>query len=123
VSSLPATGEATYIWATRGRAWGFRFLRKGGLPNPLAVYEAAFSKVGDEPELWRRVGDKMVLRFPDPEGRRDAAGRVIPHNFVLLGGCVDGINSFEDAFQRIWHEVSQEFDRVWDKNEPPSAQE
>jgi hypothetical protein len=87
------------------------------------MYEATFSKVGDEPELWRRVGDKMALRFPDPEGRRDAAGRVIPHDFVLLGDCVDGINSFEDAFQRIWHEVAQEFERVWDKNEPPSARE
>jgi hypothetical protein len=123
VNSLSATGDVTFIWATRGRTWGFRFLRRGGLPNPLAVYEATFAEVGDELELWRRVGDKVALRFPDPEGRRDAAGRVIPHDFVLLGSCVDGINSFEDAFQRIWHEVAPEFERVWERNEPPPAQE
>ena len=122
MSSHPANEDATFIWATRGRTWGFRFLRKGGLSDPLGVYEAIFSDVGDRPEAWRRVGDKVALRFPDPKGRRDAAGRVIPHDFVLLGRWADGINSFEDAVQRIWHEVADEFESVWDKTEPPSAQ-
>ena len=62
--------NARFIWATRGRTWGFRFLRKGGLVDPLGVYEATFSKVGDQPEAWRRVADKVALRFPDPDGRR-----------------------------------------------------
>lgn len=113
--------NATFIWATRGRTWGFRFLRSGGLPDPLRVYEDAFSKVGDQPEGWRRVGDKVALRFPDPDGRRDAAGRVIPHDFVLLGHWADGINSLEDGRQRIWPEVADEFKSVWDKTEPPLA--
>ena len=32
------------IWATRGRTWGFRFLRDGGFPDPLPVYDLAFSR-------------------------------------------------------------------------------
>ena len=44
------------IWATRGRTWGFRFLRDGGFEDPLPVYDEAFSEVGDEPEVCRRVG-------------------------------------------------------------------
>jgi hypothetical protein len=121
MSSRP-TGENTeFIWATRGRTWGFRFLRKGGLEDPLGVYEDIFSKVGDRPEAWRRVGDTVALRFPDPDGRRDAAGRVIPHDFILLGPWAVGINSLEDGRQRIWSEVADEFDKVWDKNEPPAA--
>lgn len=89
--------------------------------DPLGVYEATFSQVGDQPEAWRRVADKVALRFPDPEGRRDAAGRVIPHDFVLLGPWADGINSLEDGRQRLWHEIADEFESVWDKTEPPSA--
>ncbi len=120
--SLGPTDEtAGFIWATRGRTWGFRFLDRGGLEDPLDVYEATFSEVGDQPEAWRRVGDKVALRFPDPDGRRDASGRVIPHDFVLLGPWADGINSLEHGFQRIWHEVADEFESVWDKTEPPPA--
>ena len=116
----PANDDPKFIWATRGRTWGFRFLRNGGLADPLRTYESAFSDLGDQPEAWRRVSDMVALRFPDPEGRRDAAGRVIPHEFVLLGGWADGIDSFGDAFQRIWVEVADEFERAWDQPEPPS---
>ena len=28
------------------------------------MYEATFSEVGDQPEAWRRVADKVALRFP-----------------------------------------------------------
>ena len=55
-----------FIWATRGRTWGFRFVRDGGLPDPLVVYDTAFSGVGDEPEAWRRNAETVALRFPDP---------------------------------------------------------
>ena len=47
------------IWATRGRTWGFRFLRNGGFEDPLAVYDDAFSGVGDQPEAWRRVARRQ----------------------------------------------------------------
>ena len=35
----------TLIWATRGRTWGFRFLRDGGLEDPLDTYEEAFAGI------------------------------------------------------------------------------
>jgi hypothetical protein len=120
----PTDGGANFIWVTRGRTWGFRFLRNGGLENPLDVYEHAFSDVGDQPEAWNRVADQVAaLRFPDPDGRRDAAGRVIPHDFVLLEHWADDINSFEEGRDRIWQEVADEFERVWEKTEPPSTRE
>jgi hypothetical protein len=121
MSLRPTDEKVGFIWATRGRTWGFRFLRRGGLEDPLGVYEEAFSQVGDQPEAWHPVADKVALRFQDPDGRRDAAGRVIPHDFVLLGHWADRINSFEDGRQRIWREVADEFESVWDKAEPPST--
>lgn len=120
MSSRPEE-DATFIWATRGRTWGFRFLRRGGVRNPLAVYEDTFSKVGDQPEACHRSGDRVALRFPDPDGRQDASGRIIPHDFVLFGRWADGVSSLEEGRQRVWGEVADEFDAIWDKPEPPSA--
>ena len=121
MSTRPTSGDANFIWATRGRNWGFRFLRRGGLKDPLSVYEDAFSKVGDQPQAWNRVDNKVALRFPDPEERQDAAGRVIPHDFVLIGPWANGFDSFEDGRLWIWREVADEFQNVWDKPEPPPA--
>lgn len=119
MTSRAEAGEPRFIWATRGRTWGFRFLRRGGLPDPLGVYEASFATIGDRPEAWHRAGTNVALRFPDPEGRQDAAGRVIPHDFVLLGDWTDGINSLEEGRQRIWTEVADEFESTWDSTDPP----
>lgn len=121
MSSGPTGERNELIWATRGRDWGFRFLRSGGFEDPLGAYEEAFSGVEDQPEAWSRVDDKVALRFPDPEERRDAAGRVIPHDFVLLGPWADEITTLEDGRQRIWPEVADEFEKVWDQPKPPSA--
>lgn len=109
------------VWATRGRTWGFRFLRDGGLPDPLPVYDTAFSGVEDEPEAFRRNAETVALRFADPLGRRDVAGRVIPHEFVALGQMIEGIDSIEDGRQLVWPLVAEEFERVWTTEKPPSA--
>lgn len=113
--------DARFVWATRGRTWGFRFLHRGGFEDPLSVYEDAFSGIGDQGEAWSRTAGSVALRFPDPEQRRDASGRVIPHDFVLLGSWAEGVNSLEDGRRRIWPEVSEEFRRVWELEQPPTA--
>lgn len=109
------------IWATRGRTWGFRFLRNGECEDPLPVYDDAFSGVGDEPEVWRRLAQKGALRIPDPLGRQDRVGRIIPHDFVVLGPMADEIDSVEEGRRLIWPQVAQEFDTVWELPKPPSA--
>jgi hypothetical protein len=111
----PPPADARFIWATRGRTWGFRFLRAGGFADPLHEYESAFSAIADEHEAWCRVGDKVALRFADPDHRCDASGRVIPHDFVLIGPWGDGIDSVEHGRQLIWPLVADEFDAVWNK--------
>ena len=121
MSLAPTEGHDGFIWATRGRTWGFRFLRTGGFEDPLDVYDTVFSELDDQAEAWARVDDKLALRFPDPAGRRDAAGRVIPHDFVLFGPWVHRINSLEHGSRLIWERVADEFEDVWDKAEPPSA--
>ena len=109
------------IWATRGRSWGFRFLLKGGLSDPLLVYERSFANLEDEPTACRRAAGTVALRFPDPLGRRDASGRVIPHEFVVFGDLADEIESVEDGLQRVWPRVAEAYARVWDTERPPSV--
>jgi len=109
------------IWATRGRFWGFRFLLEGGLPDPLLAYERSFAGHDDTPATWSRVAGTVALRFPDPLGRRDASGRVIPHEFVVFGDLADEIESVEDGLTHIWPLVAEAYARVWDAERPPSA--
>lgn len=109
------------IWATRGRSWGFRFLLKGGLSDPLLVYERSFAGLRDEPTTCHRTPGKVALRFPDPLRRRDASGRVIPHEFVVFGDLADEIESVADGIQKVWPLVADTYARVWDAEGPPSV--
>lgn len=111
------------IWATRGRTWGFRFLLDGGLSDPLLEYERVVADLGDEPTAWRRAAGKVALRFPDPQERRDAAGRIIPHEFVVPGDVAEDIQSAEEGEQLVWPHVEETYARVWDAEDPPSARE
>lgn len=108
------------IWATRGRSWGFRFLLNAGFPDPLPEYERAFQDLEDDPTAWRRGAGHVALRLADPLGRRDAAGRVIPHEFVILGDLANSIASAEDGVRELWPMVAGAYAGVWDAEEPPS---
>lgn len=110
----------TLIWATRGRSWGFRFLLNGGQPDPLPEYESNFAGLETEPTTCRRTAGTVALRFPDPLGRKDAAGRVIPHDFVVSGDLAGEIESVEDGLQQIWPRVARTYARVWEAEGPPS---
>lgn len=103
-----------FIWATRGKSWGFRFLRDGGFDDPLSVYETAVAPLGDRPNALWRADDHVAVRFSDPESRRDSAGRVIPHEFVLFDDIASSATSFEQTRDQVWELVSGEYDTIWD---------
>lgn len=109
------------IWATRGQAWGFRFLLDGGFNDPLVEYDIVFSDVGEDPEVCFRAGNRVALRFPDPLQRKDRAGRIILHEFVVTGSPADDIHSVEDGRRLVWPHVADEYARLWNLPQPPSA--
>lgn len=104
----------TLIWASRGRTWGFRFLLDAGLSDPLPHYERAFQDLRDAPTAWRRQDGQVALRFLDPLVRRDSAGRVIPHEFVLFGDLAASVDSVEDGLNEVWPLVSEMYASVWE---------
>lgn len=109
----------TVIWATRGRDWGFTFLRRGGTRDPLVLYEKVFSGMGAASTACHRSADTLGVRFPDPLGRRDGAGRIISHEFVLTGADADAIATTNDAVRIIWPRVADEYAQVWDSPRLP----
>jgi hypothetical protein len=111
------------IWATRGHTWGFRFLLDGGYPDPLPAYERAFEGADGNSTTCRHADDHVALRFPDPQGRRDAARRMIPHDIVVLPPMAQKIRSVEDGQRLVWPLLTDAFARLWDLPEPPSPAE
>lgn len=107
------------IWATRGRTWGFRFLRNASVADPLPVFEAAFYGIEDDPEVWRRLGQTVAIRIRDPEGRKDQSGRIILHEFVIEGDMTAGLNSTQDGRDKIWPLVAGEYGRIYNSSGPP----
>lgn len=114
---------AGLVWATRGRAWGFRFLLTGGLTDPLPEYERVLAELGDARTGYCRVAGKVGLRLPDPQGRRDASGRVIPHEFVLSGSLAEQVGSVEEGLKRVWPLVADFYDKAWSDGSAPSELE
>lgn len=108
------------IWATRGLSWGFRFLLDAGLRDPLPTYDLAFEGTDGNRTLCRRVGDHVALRFPDPVGRKDQSGRVIPHDIVLLPHLANDVDSVADGLRLVWPLLADAFAVVWDQGQPPS---
>lgn len=120
MSSAPSR-PTQLIWATRGRSWGFRFLLDAGFADPLPEYERAFTGLSDGVTAWRQERHYVALRFPDPPRRRDAAGRVIPHEFVVFGDLADAVGSVGEGIQRIWPLVDPAYARIWDADATPTA--
>lgn len=106
----------SFIWATRGRTWGFRFLRDGGLADPLPEYDDAFASIGPGPRALHRLGTTVAVRFPDPCGRRDSAGRLIPHELVLFPPLSNEVDTVDDALEVVWPLVAEEYETVWNSN-------
>lgn len=109
-----------FLWVTRGRDWGFQFLRRAGMADPLIEYEAAFRDAGDTPEVYIRTSGRLALRFPDPLHRTDRSGRLIPHEFVLFGTPASEISSVDDGIREVWPIVSDEYADIWDSPKPPA---
>lgn len=108
------------LWATRGHGWGFRFLPVGDAPagaDPLPLYERAFAG-HEEPEGCWRADALLAVRILDPEGRRDEAGRAIPHEIVLDAAQGEHISTPADAIEHVWPLLAERYAALWGGPDP-----
>lgn len=104
------------IHATRGKNRGFSFRQSGGLIDPLP--ELTIHDDGNSaPPSFSRYGDrneKVFGFFLDPEGRKDRAGRVIPHTVILPEHLSAGVHNAEDLQRVAWPLIKDDFDKFYD---------
>lgn len=109
------------IWSTRGRDWGHRFIRRGGSADPLVDRDRAFEGADVGREVCHRNGKTLALRFMDPEGRLDAAGRPIVHELVVEGPESVSVTSLEEGISEFWPGLAEEYSRIYDGSGPSST--
>lgn len=93
------------IHVSRGKNRGFTFLAEGGTKTYLAAYDKfnLSSESGKEFLIRAKDGSgELGVRIQDPLGRRDFAGRSIPHDIVIPASMAEGINSVDDVKSKIW---------------------
>lgn len=104
------------IHSSRGHTKGFHFLERGGINNPLAEREKAGISDSTPIGTFKRYGnnlEKAFVSFHDPLGRRDFAGRVIPHEVHLPKHLAEGVNTHEEAVNKAWPLIKDKFDTMY----------
>lgn len=112
--AAPVNVEPTsVIHGSRGKDVGFRFIKRGGVPDPMTEYMQAFDgHTGGD--AFKRFGDgKIAARFSDPEGRKDFAGRTIPHEVIIPKSMADGVNNLDDVVKKFWPTLKPEHDAMY----------
>ena len=61
------------------------------------------------------------MRFKDPEGRTDAAGRTIIHELIVDGADTADVHSVSEGVAAFWPLVADEYLQVWDSETPPKT--
>lgn len=109
------------FWATRGHEWGNRLLRKPAVEKPLEQFEAHLALLSDEDDSLAPIPGGYALRFTDPEGRHDRAGRPIHHEVVVLDEPGPPPVDLNAAVSRVWPEIRNDYARLWGNGNSPSA--
>lgn len=93
------------VHSSRGKNRGFTFPQHGGLTDPLREYDDSGLTRDLSDKAFLRYGknnEKIAARFLDPEGRKDAAGRIIPHEVILPESMARGVNTHDEAVAKAW---------------------
>jgi hypothetical protein len=109
-----------FLWATRGKLWGFCFLSHADLVDPIPTYDQAFSEGNLRGASFWRGLNTIAFRFTDPLSRTDLSGRPILHEIVILDSAVlsSKINSVESGMTEIWPLIEEHYAAIWDDPTP-----
>ena len=106
-----ADSFSSVAFTSRGRDYGFMFLDSGGSDDPVRDITGHFgARVFEQDAGYFRKKDGVVgANFLDPEGRKDHAGRVIPHFVVVPKTMSKGINNIDDVVTKIWPKLKDRY--------------
>lgn len=103
-------GEPTsVVMASRGKNRGFRFIKNGGVPDPLVEYMKSSLLKSETQGFEKYDGGKVAVSFLNPDGLKDKSGRVIPISLVIPKSQATGINSTDDVLKSVWPQIKDAF--------------
>lgn len=104
------------IHTTRGHSKGFTFLKTGGLKDALSTWEGSFGAADrNSREIFKKLADgKIAAAFDDPQGRKDFAGRLIPHQVVIPKSMAGDLNNLDDVKTKIWPLIKDQYDAFYE---------
>lgn len=110
------------IYGTRAKYHGFTLLKKGDTPDVLSIFEKGLGRDRlDVDNFFEKFdGGKIAASFLDLQGRKDFAGRVIPHMIIIPADKAQGINSIDDVKTKIWPTLEKTYQAFYDQYEKPS---
>jgi hypothetical protein len=109
-----------FLWATRGKFWGFNFISRADLVDPMPTYDEAFSDKNLRAESFWRGVNTLAFRFVDPLLRADFSGRPIQHEIVIIDSSdsITKINSVESGVGEIWPLLAEHYAAIWEESAP-----
>jgi hypothetical protein len=99
----------TVMHLSRGKNKGFRFYNDGQSPSPLSEYDKGFEGHQESASHFKKYDGKIAATFLDPEGRKDRAGRPIPHQVIIPKSMADGIDNVNDVVTKIWPIIKEDY--------------
>lgn len=112
--------QTDIIHLARGKNRGLRFLKGGGV-SPNATFKM-FDEAGlnsDYAQPFRKIGkpgaQKIAAIIPDPDGRKDFAGRPILHSILIPNSMSEGISNLDDVSTKIWPLLKDSYDAIYDE--------
>ena len=76
----------------------------------MTEYERAFGSSYEKASHFEKLTDgRVAATFADPKGRKDFAGRTIPHQVVIPASMANGINSVDDVVNKVWPTLEQSY--------------
>ena len=109
-----------FLWATRGKLWGFNFLSRADLDDPMPIYDEAFSEKNLRAESFWHGVNTLAFRFVDPLSRTDFSGRPIHHEIVIIDSLnsISKIDSVESGVGEIWPLLAEHYATIWEESAP-----
>jgi hypothetical protein len=104
------------LWSTAGRDWEFRFLLEPEQCDDWVAYHRSIFQPSAANETDINHGSILSgsviytsVVFLDPEGRKDSAGRVIPHEVAVIGEHLDRDN----LKNMLWEKLSNVYSQLY----------
>jgi hypothetical protein len=104
------------LWSTAGRDWEFRFLLEPKQCDDWVAYHRSIFQPSATNETDINHGSILSgsvlytsVVFLDPEGRKDSAGRVIPHEVAVIGEHLDRDN----LKNLLWEKLSGVYSQLY----------